>query len=147
MILKNILNISECYSLNSLISFFSLERFLISLVVFSSLDLGFSNIIYYEKNISFFSFQKKEYIILLKEAFEKIIFRIIKVILSAKYYQENKERLQKKVCKRYQNLSEEKKEKKWQYGCERHKNLLEDENQKLVEYRKKYYRTKKNTSL
>ena len=30
--------------------------------------------------------------------------------LSAKYYQENKERLQKKACERYQNLS--KKEKK-----------------------------------
>ena len=100
---------------------------------------------YYEKNISFF-FQKKEYIILLKEAFENIIFRIIQV-LSAKYYQENKERLQKKVCKIYQNLSEEEKEKKWQYGCERYKNLLEDENQKLDEYRKKYYRMKKNTSL
>ena len=101
---------------------------------------------YYEKNISFF-FQKKEYIILLKEAFENIIFRIIQVILSAKYQQENKERLQKKVCKIYQNLSEEEKEKKWQYGCERYKNLLEDENQKLDEYRKKYYRMKKNASL
>ena len=32
--------------------------------------------------------------------------------LSAKYYQENKERLQKKVRERYQNLSKEKKEKK-----------------------------------
>ena len=30
-------------------------------------------------------------------------------ILSAKYYQENKERLQKKTCERYQNLSQEKK--------------------------------------
>ena len=28
--------------------------------------------------------------------------------LSAKYYQENKERLQKIVCERYQNLSKEK---------------------------------------
>ena len=32
--------------------------------------------------------------------------------LSAKYYQENKERLQKKACERYQNISEEKKEKR-----------------------------------
>ena len=33
--------------------------------------------------------------------------------LSAKYYQENKESLQKKVCKRYQNLSKEEKEKNY----------------------------------
>ena len=32
--------------------------------------------------------------------------------LSAKYYQENKERLQKKACERYQSLSKEEKEKK-----------------------------------
>ena len=32
--------------------------------------------------------------------------------LSAKYYQENKERLQKKAWKRYQNFSKEEKEKK-----------------------------------
>ena len=31
--------------------------------------------------------------------------------LSAKYYQENKERLQKKASERYQNLSKEEKEK------------------------------------
>ena len=31
--------------------------------------------------------------------------------MSATYYQENKERLQKKACERYQNLSEEEKEK------------------------------------
>ena len=40
--------------------------------------------------------------------------------LSAKFYQENKERPQKKTHERYQNLS---KEKKRQYGCERYKNL------------------------
>ena len=56
--------------------------------------------------------------------------------LSAKYYQENKERLQKKACKRYQNLSKEEKEKKRQYGHECYKNLSEDEKQKLVENRK-----------
>ena len=44
--------------------------------------------------------------------------------LSAKCYQENKKRLQKKR----------------QYGLERYKNLSEDEKQKPVEYRKKYYR-------
>ena len=32
--------------------------------------------------------------------------------LSAKHYQENKERLQKKVRERYQNLSKEEKDKK-----------------------------------
>ena len=57
--------------------------------------------------------------------------------LSAKYYQENKEKLHKKACERYQNLSKEEKEKKQQYGCERYKNLPENEKQKLVEYRKK----------
>ena len=41
--------------------------------------------------------------------------------LLAKYYQENKERLQKKPCERYQNLSKEEKEKKGQYGRERYK--------------------------
>ena len=56
---------------------------------------------------------------------------------SAKYYQENKERLQK-------NLSKEEKEKRQQYGRERYKNLSYDEKQKPDEYRKKYYRTRKN---
>ena len=46
--------------------------------------------------------------------------------LSAKYYQENKERLQKKACKRYQNLFKEQKEKKRRCGCECYKNLSED---------------------
>ena len=31
--------------------------------------------------------------------------------LSGKYYQENKERLQKKACERYKNLSKEKEKK------------------------------------
>ena len=57
--------------------------------------------------------------------------------LSAKYYQENKERLQKKHRERYQNVSKEEKEKKQQYGRERYKNLSKDEKQKLVEYRTK----------
>ena len=58
--------------------------------------------------------------------------------LSANYYQENKERLQKKARERYQNLSKEGTEKKRQYGRERYKNLSEDEKQMLVEYTKKY---------
>ena len=31
---------------------------------------------------------------------------------SSKYYQDNKERLQRKACEKYQNLSKEEKEKK-----------------------------------
>ena len=46
--------------------------------------------------------------------------------LSAKYYQENKERLQKKLLKDYQNLSKEEKDKKHQHGRKRYKNLLKD---------------------
>ena len=65
--------------------------------------------------------------------------------LSAKYYQENKERLQKKTRKRYQNLSKEEKEKKRQYGRERYKNLSGNEKNKLFECRKKYHRMRKNT--
>ena len=40
---------------------------------------------------------------------------------SAKYYQENKDRLQKKARERYENLSKEEKEKEQQYGCECYK--------------------------
>ena len=65
--------------------------------------------------------------------------------LSAIYYQENKERLQKRALERYQNLLKE--EEKWQYGHERYKNLPEDEKEKLVEYRKKYYTMRKNIIL
>ena len=57
--------------------------------------------------------------------------------LSAKYYQENKERLQKKLVKDIKMFLKKKKKKKQQYGRERYKNLSEDEKQKLVEYRKK----------
>ena len=56
--------------------------------------------------------------------------------LSAKYSQGNAERLQKKACKRHQNLSNEEKEKKRQYGCKHYKNLAEDEKEKLAEYRR-----------
>ena len=56
-------------------------------------------------------------------------------VSSAKYYQNNKEKLKKKSCGRYQSLFKEKKEKKVEYGREQYKNLPEDEKQKLVEYR------------
>ena len=47
--------------------------------------------------------------------------------LSAKYYQENKEILQKKLLKDIKIFLRKKKKKKQQYGCERYKNLSEDE--------------------
>ena len=56
--------------------------------------------------------------------------------LSAKYFQKNKERPQKKARERQQNLSE--KEKKWSnMTVNVPKNLSEDK-KNLVEYRKKY---------
>ena len=51
---------------------------------------------------------------------------------SVKYYQNIKERLQKKARERYRSLSKERKENKQQYGYERYKNLPENEKQKLV---------------
>ena len=66
--------------------------------------------------------------------------------LSVKYYQKNKERLQKELAK-YQNLSKEEKEKKRQYDHEHYKNLSEDEKQKLAEDRSKYCRTRKSPLL
>ena len=57
--------------------------------------------------------------------------------LSAKYYQENKKRLQKKRARgRYQNLSREGKQEKQKYDRECYKNLLSTE--------KKYFKMRKN---
>ena len=56
---------------------------------------------------------------------------------SAKYYQDNKERLQKKLVKDIKVFLKKKKKKKRQYGPERYEKLSEDEKQKLVAYRKK----------
>ena len=67
--------------------------------------------------------------------------------LSAKYHQENKEILQKQAYERYQNHSKVEKEKKRLYDPKRYKNLSENEKNKLVEYRKKYYRIRKNALL
>ena len=58
------------------------------------------------------------------------------------YYQNNKERFQKKVVK-CQSLSNEEKEEKRQYGREQSTNSPEDEIQKLFEYHKKYKVRKK----
>ena len=67
--------------------------------------------------------------------------------LSAKYYQEDKESLQKKLVKNIKIFLRRKKKKKWQHGHEHYQNLTEDERQKLVEYRKKNYRKRKNALL
>ena len=48
--------------------------------------------------------------------------------MSARYYQKNKERLQKKARERYQDLPEEEKNKKQEYGCEQYKNIQEMKN-------------------
>ena len=61
-----------------------------------------------------------------------------------KYYQENKERVQKNLAK---DVTIYLKIKKQQYDREHYKNLSEDEKQKFVEYRKKYYRMWKNALL
>ena len=66
-------------------------------------------------------------------------------IKSVKYYQNNKGKLQRSACERYQSPSKE--EKKQQYGRERYKNLLEDDKQKLVEKRKKYHKMRKSVLL
>ena len=63
--------------------------------------------------------------------------------LSEKYYQEYKD-CKKKLVKNIQNIFKEEKETKRQYGDESSRNLSEDEKGKLVEYRKKYYRMRKN---
>ena len=47
--------------------------------------------------------------------------------LSGKYYQENKERLQKKLVKNIKIFLKKKKKKKQQCGRERYKNLSEDQ--------------------
>ena len=49
---------------------------------------------------------------------------------SAKYYQGNKKRLQKKLMRDIKTFLRKKKKKKWQHGCEWYKNLPEDKKQK-----------------
>ena len=52
--------------------------------------------------------------------------------LSAKYCQENKERLQKKLMKDVKIFLKKKKKKKQQYGRESYKNLSEDEKKSFL---------------
>ena len=67
--------------------------------------------------------------------------------LSAKYYQEKKKDFKKKLVEDIKIFLIKEKEKKRQYGCEHYKNLSEDEKNKLTEYRKKYYKMRKNILL
>ena len=67
---------------------------------------------------------------------------------SAKYYQNNKERLEKKnLVKDIKVFLKKKKKKEWQNGLEQYKSLQEDEKQKLAEYRKKYYKMRKKSLI
>ena len=63
--------------------------------------------------------------------------------VSAKYYQENKERLLKKLVKDIKIVLKRKR-KKQQYGCERYKNFSEYKKQRLLEYRKALQNEKKS---
>ena len=67
--------------------------------------------------------------------------------LSAKYNQENKERLQKKLVKDIKIFLKKKKEKGNNMVVNVNKILSEDEKQKLVENSKKYFRMRKNIFL
>ena len=65
-------------------------------------------------------------------------------VLSSNYYQDNEEGKEKKTLWKLSKYFLRRKERKQLYDCERYKNLPEDEKQKLVEYRKKYYKMRKN---
>ena len=55
----------------------------------------------------------------------------------ARYYEKNKENIQRKPCGRYQNLTEEEKNKNQEYGHKLYKNILGTEKESLAEYRQK----------
>ena len=67
--------------------------------------------------------------------------------LSAKYYQENKERLEKKTCERFQNLSNEKKKKsdKQKKVLNVTKTFLKMKNKSLLSTEFFFERMRKNT--
>ena len=60
---------------------------------------------------------------------------------TAKYYQNNKERLQKNLVKDTKVLLKKK------MKNEQYRNLPEDEKENPFEYRKKYHKRRKSTSL
>ena len=61
---------------------------------------------------------------------------------SAKYYQDNKERLQKKAREKYQSLSKEGKEKNNNMVVN-DRNIYQKIKKNQVKYRKQYYKIKK----
>ena len=75
--------------------------------------------------------------------FFHIFIYIYKNVLSAKYYQENKEKLQKKLMK-FQNLSNKEEEKNDNMVVNITK-IFQKMKKKLIEYR--YYRMRKNALL
>ena len=54
-----------------------------------------------------------------------LFFLYIKIL--TQYFQKNEEKLSKKACIRYQNLSEEEKYKNHQCACEWYRNVSEEE--------------------
>ena len=57
-----------------------------------------------------------------------------------KYYQKQRERLQKEeALERYQNLSEEEKDKRREKVRDRYQNIVKEQKYKLLEFIKKYY--------
>ena len=67
-----------------------------------------------------------------------------KIIISAKFYQKNKED-HKKILSETSESFQRRKRKKWQYGYERYKNLPEDE--KACWVYKIFLKSEKNTLL
>ena len=69
--------------------------------------------------------------------------------LSAKYHQDDKEKIQKSSWKLPKSfyINKKKEKAKQQYGLEGHKNIPEDVKQKLVEYRKNTIKWEKNALL
>ena len=62
-----------------------------------------------------------------------------KHVKDVKIFEDKKDKGQKKIRDRYQNLSAEEKVKKRQYHHEHSKNLFEEQKQKQVEYMRNYY--------
>ena len=62
---------------------------------------------------------------------------------SAKYYQGNNERLQRKLVKDVKVFLRKKKKKKWLYGCERYKNFQKIKNKSCLSGGKNVYRLEK----
>ena len=79
--------------------------------------------------ISFFSLKRFSYILIFSSSDLRFFKKNLEVYNTTKLQRKTaKERLQKKTCERYQNLSKKEKETKQQYYCECYKNLSEYEN-------------------